>query len=60
MGIEIKASSNVRWRIISRELLSLRHYIDVNGDKLVTTEASGHNVYTDLALGRVARSLGSN
>ena len=29
MGIEIKASSNVRWRIISKELLSLRHSIDI-------------------------------
>ena len=29
MGIEIKASTNVRWRIISKELLSLRHSIDI-------------------------------
>ena len=29
MGIEIKASYNVRWKIISRELLSLRYSIDI-------------------------------
>ena len=66
MGIEIKASSNVRWRIISGEFLSLCHSININGDKLVTTEALGRNVYTGLALGSAVsihimpRSLGSN
>ena len=57
MGIEIKASSNVRWRIISGELLSLRHSIDImainqllprfRGVTCILTSPSGlRSVYT--------------
>ena len=41
--IEIRASCTVKWRIISKKHHSLYYSIDINGDKLITTEASWHN-----------------
>ena len=71
MGIEIKASSNVWWRIISGELLSLHHSIDImamnqllprlRGVTCILTSPSGaRRPRSVVSIHVTPRSLGSN